>query len=146
MTAAPECLDCAQYVGTVLNKALGHELRIEVAAEDPAMVTWLTGDGHPPEDITKQFILKARNAYNMSSERLEDNLGRAGKLCHASERWGPLSQILLLESSLTQGPGHVGGQSPVFCEAVHHSSPEDPPSVLLSLVMNQAVACAECRL
>ena len=81
-----DCLSCAQYVGTVLNKALGQQLRAALVADDPATLNWAQGNGIDAKDITISFVLKARNAYNMSSENLESELSPEGKFCHAAER------------------------------------------------------------
>ena len=84
-----DCLNCAQYVGTVLNKALGQQLREALVHDDPATLNWARQNynkAFQAEDITIELILKARNAYNMSSEDLEDELSPEGKWCHATER------------------------------------------------------------
>ena len=88
-------LPCAQYVGTVLNKALGHGLRAEVLDNDPAVLNLIAGRGFEAEDVTIELILKGRNSYNMSSEQLDDVLSNQGKLCHATERCvGPSKDAL----------------------------------------------------
>ena len=99
--ATSNCPDCAQYVGTVLNKALGHKLRGEVLNNDPAMITWITGNGHGPEDVTTELILNYRNSFNMSSESLGSTLSTEGKLCHATER------CVSPQAPLTSGPQHI---------------------------------------
>lgn len=81
-----DCLSCVQYVGTVLNKALGQQLRAVLVNDDPATLNWARGSGIKAEDITMDLILKARNAYNMSSETLGNELSPEGKWCHAAER------------------------------------------------------------
>ena len=86
MSRQQAVLCCAQYVGTVLNNALGQQLRDELVHDDPVTLNWARSNGFQAEDITIQLILKARNAYNMSSEDLEDELSPEGKWCHATER------------------------------------------------------------
>ena len=86
MTLLSDCWSCTQYVGTVLNKALGPQLRTALVHDDPATLNWGPGKGYRAEDITVELILKARNAFNMSSEDLEDELSSEGKWCHAAER------------------------------------------------------------
>ena len=81
-----DCVSCAQYVGTVLSKALGQQLRAVLVGDDPATLNWASGSGIKAEDITIDLILKARNAFNMSSEDLESELSPEGKWCHAAER------------------------------------------------------------
>ena len=90
-----DCLPCAQYVGTVLNKALGHGLREEVLQDDPAVLNWRNGNGFKAEDVTTELILRGRNSYRMSSEHPDNVLSAQGKLCHATERCaGPSKDML----------------------------------------------------
>ena len=79
-------LCCVQYVGTVLNNALGQQLRDVLVHDDPVTLNWARNTGFKAEEITIQLILKARNVYNMSSEDLENELSPEGKWCHATER------------------------------------------------------------
>ena len=81
-----------QYVGTVLNRALGKATRAEIKDDDPTMLNWVSAKGFQPQDINAELILRARNAANMSTHEPSEHIWKkrahpSKKLCNAIERY-----------------------------------------------------------
>ncbi len=109
-------------MGTVLNKALGHQLKAEVLHDDPAVLNWMNGRGFEAEAVTTELILRGRNSYNMSSEYLDDVLSTQGKLCHATERCvGPPEHMLFdqYEAEQAMKTSHTDAES-TATQRTHH--------------------------
>ncbi|CAK0786767.1 hypothetical protein CVIRNUC_009981 [Coccomyxa viridis] len=109
------CVSDEQYVGTVLNRALGKASRAEIKFDDPAMLNWVNAKGFQPEDINLELILHARNTANMSGPSDDIWKERARpikKLCKAIEspQWLVMEMNRTLDDMCAEHRATQGGR------------------------------------